>query len=121
MSRLDAADASRALALASLSGLIVLGLLWELWLAPTGHGTLAFKVLPLVLPLPGLLARRLYTYRWTSLLVWLYVVEAVVRASGDRGLSARLALIELLLALLLFAACAVHVRARLAQATKAPR
>ena len=33
--------------------LIVLGLAWELWLAPTGRGTLAIKVLPLLLPLPG--------------------------------------------------------------------
>ena len=35
----------------SLLALIVLGLAWELWLAPTGRGTLALKVLPLLLPL----------------------------------------------------------------------
>jgi uncharacterized membrane protein len=38
-----------------LLGLIVLGLAWELWLAPTGSGTLAIKVLPLVRALAGLL------------------------------------------------------------------
>ena len=38
------------------SRLLVLGLAWELWLAPTGRGTLAIKVLPLLLPLPGLAA-----------------------------------------------------------------
>jgi len=63
---------TRALAVASTLALIALGLAWELWLAPTGRGTLAVKVLPLLLPLPGLLRLRLYTYRWVSLGVWLY-------------------------------------------------
>ena len=103
----------RALAVASLLGLIVLGLAWELWLAPTGSGTLAIKVLPLVFPLPGLWRHRMYTYRWLSLLVWLYFTEGVVRATSERGTSALLASIEVVLCLLLFAACAVHVRWRL--------
>ena len=47
---------SRALAVAAAIALIALGVGWELWLAPTGRGTLALKVLPLALALPGLLA-----------------------------------------------------------------
>ena len=78
--------------------LIVLGLAWELWLAPTGRGTLAIKVLPLLLPLPGLLRLRLYTYRWLSLGVWLYVAEGAVRAGSEHGISASLALLEVALA-----------------------
>ena len=116
MFRCNAVDGTRAVAVASLLGLIVLGLLWELWLAPTGSGTLAFKVLPLALPLAGLLKRRMYTYRWVSLLVWLYFIEGVVRASSDRGLSAWLAGLEIVLCLTLFAACALHVRWRFKQA-----
>ena len=104
---------SRTLALACLLALIVLGLGWELWLAPTGRGTLALKVLPLVLALPGLWNWRLYTYRWLSLLLWLYVAEGAVRATSDRGLGAPLALLEVVLCLVLFAACAAHVRWRL--------
>ncbi len=104
---------SQRVAVASLLGLIVLGLLWELRLAPTGSGMLALKVLPLTFAVAGLLKRRLYTYRWVALLVWLYFVEGVVRATSDPGLSARLALIEVVLTLLLFTACAVHVRWRL--------
>jgi uncharacterized membrane protein len=119
MNQRSAIDATRALALASLLGLIVLGLAWELWLAPTGSGLLALKVLPLVPALPGLLKGRLYTYRWTSLLVWLYFTEGAVRAFGDRGPSAALAGIELLLSLLLFAACGLQVRQRLRQARTA--
>lgn len=107
---------TRAVAVASLLGLIVLGLAWELVLAPTGNRTLVLKVLPLAIPLVGLLKNRMYTYRWVSLMIWLYFIEGVIRASGDRGLSAWLAGIEVLLCVVLFAACAVHVRWRLYRA-----
>jgi uncharacterized membrane protein len=109
---------SRWLAVGSLLGLIVLGLAWELWLAPLrpGGSWLVVKVLPLCLPLTGLLRNRMYTYRWVSLLVWLYFSEGVVRAYSDRGPSARLALLEVALCLALFAACALHVRIRLRKA-----
>lgn len=110
---------TRALAVGSLLALIALGLAWELWLAPTGRGTLVLKVLPLAIPLAGLLKNRMYTYRWVSLLVWVYFTEGVVRAASDAGLSARLALAEVVLCLLLFAACAVHVRWRLKNAKEA--
>lgn len=101
------------MAVAATLALIVLGLAWELWLAPTGRGTLALKVLPLLVPLPGLLRLRLYTYRWLSLAVWLYVAEGAVRATSERGTSASLAALEVMLSLVLFAACCLHVRARL--------
>jgi uncharacterized membrane protein len=110
---------TRLLAVGSLLALFVLCLLWELWLAPTGRGTLAIKALPLLLPLPGLLRNRMYTYRWVSLMVWLYFTEGVVRATSDRGLSAGLAAIEVFLCLLLFIACAIHVRWRLRRAKEA--
>jgi uncharacterized membrane protein len=104
---------TRALAVAATLALIALGLAWELWLAPTGRGTLALKVLPLFLPLPGLLRLRLYTYRWLSLGVWLYVAEGAVRAGSDHGISATLAVTEVVIALILFTACCIHIRARL--------
>ncbi|HOM14916.1 MAG TPA: DUF2069 domain-containing protein [Rubrivivax sp.] len=105
-----ALHASRALALGSLLALVVLGLAWELWLAPTGSGTLALKVLPLLAALPGLWRSRLYTYRWLSLLLWLYVGEALVRASTEHGAARALAVAQLLLCLALFSACALQVR-----------
>lgn len=108
-------DWTRALAVGSLLAMIVLGLAWELWLAPLrpGGSWLALKVLPLIVPLAGLLKRRLYTYRWVSLLVWIYFTEGVVRATSDRAPSNLYAAIEVLLCLVLFAACALHVRWRL--------
>jgi uncharacterized membrane protein len=112
--------AARQAAVGALLALIALGLAWELWLAPTGRGTLALKVLPLALALPGLLAYRLYTCRWLSLLVWLYVAEGLVRAtSSGGGVTAALAWGEVALGLLLFGACALQVRLRLAGATAA--
>lgn len=104
---------TRILAVGSAVSIVLLGLLWELWLAPTGTGTLAIKVLPLVLALPGLWRDKLYTYRWVSLAVWLYFAEGAVRATSDRGLGAPLAGVEVVLSLLLFLACGLHVRARL--------
>jgi uncharacterized membrane protein len=108
--------ATRAASLGSVLGLIVLGLLWELWLAPTGNRTLALKVLPLAALVVGLLDYRLRTYRVACLLVWLYVAEGAVRAASDRGVGVLLAMLELALCAVLFAACAGHVRWRLAHA-----
>jgi uncharacterized membrane protein len=109
---------TRAVAVGSLLALIVLGLAWELWIAPlrTGGSWLAIKVLPLCLPLAGLLRDRLYTYRWVTLMVWIYFSEGVVRGYGDRGLSSRLAMAEAALCLVLFAACVLYVRIRLGKA-----
>jgi uncharacterized membrane protein len=104
--------AARALSVAGLLALIILGLAWELWLAPTGSGTLALKVLPLVLCLVGLLRHRMYTYRWLSLLIWLYFMEGVVRATSERGLSAVLATVEVVLSLLLFTVATLYIRQR---------
>ena len=109
-------QATRALSIASLLGLIILGLAWELVLAPTGNRTLVLKVVPLLFPLVGLLKHRMYTHRWVSLLVWLYFTEGAVRATSDPYPSWVLALIEVLLCLVLFTASAVHVRWRLKQA-----
>jgi uncharacterized membrane protein len=104
---------TRALAVAATLALIGLCLAWELWLAPTGRGTLAIKALPLIVPLVGLYRMRLYTYRWMSLLVWLYVAEGSVRAASEHGSGALLATLEVVLAIAIFVACAAHVRARL--------
>jgi uncharacterized membrane protein len=109
---------SRVLAVGSLLALIALGLAWELFAAPLrpGGSWLALKVLPLCIPLAGLLKNRMYTYRWLSLMVWLYFTEGVVRASSDRAPGNYLAALEVLLCLTLFAACVLHIRLRLKNA-----
>ena len=58
----------------------------------------------------------MYTYRWVSLMVWLYFTEGVVRAWADAPPGNWLALLQVLLCLVLFTACALHVRLRLRNA-----
>jgi uncharacterized membrane protein len=109
-------------ALASLVALIVLTLLWELWLAPLHPGAWAFalKALPLACALPGVARKRLYTLQWASMLVLLYLAEGIVRAMTDAGLSARLGLIEVLLALAFFV-CALGYVAPFKRAARAKK
>lgn len=107
---------SRNLALGSLTALFLLCLAWELWLAPTGRGTLAIKALPLGLALAGLLHYRLYTFRALAMFVWLYVLEGLVRATSEGGPGQWLAAAEVVLAVTLFVACTLHIRQRLAAA-----
>jgi uncharacterized membrane protein len=110
-------DATRWVAVASLVALIVLSLAWELWLAPIRPGgspvIAGLKALPLCIPLIGLLRMRMYTYRWLSLLIWLYFIDGVVRAYGASGTLLALAGAEIVLCLAIFGACAAHVRLRL--------
>lgn len=75
----------------SLILLIVHGLLWELWLAPIrpGGSMLALKVLPLLLPLRGVLRGNLYTLQWAAMLILLYFMEGVVRAWSDPAAMSR--------------------------------
>ncbi len=96
----------------SLIALILLCLAWELWLAPLrpGGSWLVLKTLPLLAPLRGILHGRIYTYRWASLLIWLYVLEALVRLPTDLPPSSWLAGAELVLGLAFFTATLWHVR-----------
>jgi uncharacterized membrane protein len=98
---------------ASLIALIALCLAWELWLAPQrpGGSWLALKVLPLLISLFGILSGKLYTHRAMTLLIIAYFVEGVVRAYTDKGLSAQLAGMEIVLSLVLFAGAIGYVRA----------
>jgi uncharacterized membrane protein len=102
----------RNIASASLIGLILLGLAWELWLAPLrpGGSWLVLKVLPLLIPLFGILRGKVYTYRWSTLLIWLYFTEGCVRAWTDPSPGNGLALLEVLLSLGFFLAAAWYAR-----------
>lgn len=100
--------ALRWTAFASLASLLVLCFAWEMWLSPlrAGGSLLALKAAPLALPLAGIFSGRRYTYQWTSLLVFAYFAEGVVRAWSEAGLSRSLAVAEILLSLS-FLACAI--------------
>lgn len=89
---------------ASLIALILLSLAWELWLAPLrpGGSWLVLKVLPLLLPLMGILKGRRYTYQWASMFILLYFTEGVMRAWSDPQPSASLAVAEIALSVVFF-------------------
>jgi uncharacterized membrane protein len=108
-----AVQRARGAALLALLGVMALWALRELWLAPTGSGTLLVLVLPLLLCAAGLWRHRMATFRWLSLLMWLYVGLAVIRATTEAGIARWLAVAELALLLWLFAACVVYIRQRL--------
>lgn len=100
-------------ACACLVALIFLGVAWELFLAPLkpGGSWLVLKVLPLMAPLFGVLHAKRYTFQWSTLLIWLYAAEGAARSYTDTGLSAGLALAELVLALAYFASAVSFLRA----------
>jgi uncharacterized membrane protein len=102
----------QATAVAALLALVAIGLAWELWLAPLrpGGSWMVLKIVPLLLALRGLLHGRRYTYQWTSLLALAYFVEGVVRAWSDGGTVRALALVEVALALALFAAAVGYAK-----------
>ena len=84
-------------AVGSLLSLIILCVAWEWVLAPLrpGGSWMVLKVLPLLIPLRGVLKRDLYTLQWSSMLILLYFAEGIVRATSDKGaLSAALGWVE---------------------------
>ena len=96
----------------SLIALIFLAVAWEGWLAPLrpGGSMLILKVLPLLLPLFGILRGKRYTYQWSSMLILAYFTEGAVRAYSDHGLSAGLALLEIFLSVVFFFSSIYYVR-----------
>jgi uncharacterized membrane protein len=100
-------------AVASLIALIALCVAWELILAPLrpGGSWLVLKVLPLLLPLRGILRRDVYTLQWSSMLILVYFTEGVVRAVSDSApLSAMLGWAETALTCLFFLCTILYLR-----------
>ena len=104
--------ALQLIASVSLIALIFLTLTWELWLAPIrpGGSWLVLKTLPLLLPLMGILKGRRYTYQWAPMLVLAYFSEGVVRAWSETGLSAQLAMAEIVLSVVFFFATIYYAK-----------
>ncbi len=103
----------RITATVCLYALLLLCLAWELWLAPLrpGGSWLALKVLPLLWIAPGITRGRIYTCRASTMLILAYFTEGVVRAWSDRGMSASLAIAEIVLSVVFFVAAIAWVRA----------
>ncbi|MDR2164038.1 MAG: DUF2069 domain-containing protein [Zoogloeaceae bacterium] len=96
----------------SLIALVFYCLAWELRLAPLqpGGSWLAVKAFPLLLLLNGILRGRRHTHQVASLLILLYLMEGLVRATSDPGVSRWLAVGEILLALVFFVSVVWYAR-----------
>lgn len=103
----------RITATTSLYALLLLCLAWELWLAPLrpGGSWLVLKILPLLWIAPGITRGRSYTYRASTMLILAYFTEGVVRAWSDGGVSATVAVAEIVLSAVFFIAAIAWVRA----------
>ena len=99
-------------AAACLGALILLGVAWEIFLAPIrpGGSWLVLKIVPLLAALPGVLRGKRHTVQWSTLVIWLYAAEGATRAYTDSGIAVALALAELLLAVAYFYAAVRWLR-----------
>jgi uncharacterized membrane protein len=100
-------------AIASLLVLIAWLLAWEILVAPLRPGSwiLALKVLPLLIPLGGVIKRDIYTLQWSSMVILLYFTEGVVRAWSDKlDVSRMMAIGEIVLVLIYFACALLYLR-----------
>lgn len=108
--------AMRLLTLSAQLGMIATLILWFGIMAPSalfGPWLAVVWVTPLLLPLPGLLRGRSYTYAWNSLLLMLYVCLGMAEVAGnpaERPFSYTL----LLCTALAFIGCQLYVRGKAA-------
>ena len=110
------AQRAHVTALTALCLLFALCVLWEWLLAPIrpGGSWMVLKAFPLLIPLPGILSdspKRRYTYQWSTLFIWLYFTEGVVRAWSDVAVASQtLAFIQVMLCMVYFVAAISYVR-----------
>lgn len=97
-------------------GLWLLQPLWILWLSPPTLGSayvlLAILWLPLWLPLYGILKGHAYTMAWANFIVMIYFLHSLTNLWVSGGMQQALALLELLLASLMFVGCTYYARYR---------
>ncbi|PNH78201.1 DUF2069 domain-containing protein [Vibrio diazotrophicus] len=105
----------RWLALTSNLALIVWIALWQLDLSPHPHlNPLALTVawlIPLLLPLPGILAGKPYTHAWANFILMLYFLHAFTILYVDDG-ERWLAVVELFLTFSAFMGNVLYARHR---------
>ncbi len=105
----------RLLALFSHIGLLGWMAIWYFALPMTAEYSILFKILiylvPLLLPLPGIVQGKPYTHAWASFIVLLYFLHSitVIYAEPSQMLYA---IIELILAIGMFVGCSTFARLR---------
>ncbi len=92
--------------------LIVLTLIWDGLYAPlhTGRWLLFIKLLPLMLPLRGILSGRIYTYQYCSMLIMMFFTEGIMRLSDKSHISKLFAATETALSIIFFISCLIYLK-----------
>ncbi|WP_456296869.1 DUF2069 domain-containing protein [Vibrio sp. AK197] len=105
----------RLLALVGNLGLLAWVALWQLFVSPHPHlSSLSLAIawcIPLLLPLPGILAGKPYTHAWANFVLMLYFLHALTLLYVDNG-ERWLAAIELMLTFCAFIGNTVYARKR---------
>ncbi len=105
----------RYLALCSHLALLAWMIIWYFFLPMTAEYSVTFKILfyilPLLLPLPGIMQGKPYTHAWASFIVLLYFLHSitVIYAESSQLLYA---IVELVLAIGMFLGCSSYARLR---------
>lgn len=92
--------------------MVVYGIAWEALIDPIREGSMLWlKVAPILPLLPGLLKGRVRRHQAMSLLIWIYLCEALVRIAAPQATEAWLSAGWLVLGLGVFGAVAMGSRA----------
>ena len=78
--------------------------------APSGLALAAVKVAVLVFVATRVVRRDVYALQWSSMLIQLFFIEAIVRATSDRGASAALGAVATLACVVYFVAVLAGLR-----------
>jgi len=111
LDRLEKKNLYQLIAAAAVADLIILCIAWEWFLAPLrpGGSWLVLKALPLILVLPGIWQGKNYIMQCASMLILIYLAEALVRIA-ETGANRYFAILELILATTTFIALLLYLK-----------
>lgn len=95
-------------------GLLMFLPIWHLILVPSTMGkwtTLVITVVPLLLPMWGIITRKPYTYAWSNFIVLFYMLHGLTLI-WDRPDERLYVIIELILAAMMFVGCSYFAKFR---------
>lgn len=105
----------RLLALTSYFALLIFIVLWHFILIPDSPYSVLFRVLfwvvPLLLPMRGILAGKPYTHAWANFIIMFYLLHGLtaIYSNPDEWY---FALVEIILASVMFIGCSFFARFR---------